>query len=133
MNENKTVKKFCFSTAQAWWTGIGLTFAIALSVFITYVSVAPPRDFSIADARYYDYSVVFYNVKCMATDSKLDEKGILAKLYTLGIPRERAVEIFTEARLDLKNDTDKKSTIDRCRDETFQYYEMALNLLKNLD
>jgi hypothetical protein len=133
MNENKTVKKIFFSRVQIWIAGIALAFVMAFSVFVTYQLVAPPSGFGITDSGYYDYSVVFYNVKCMATDQNLGEKEILAGLYDMGITKKKAVEIFTEAKLGLQNDIDEKSTINRCRNETAQYYDTALNLLKNLD
>lgn len=112
--------------------------AILLTNFITYFVASPPKSFSPGGDRwaYYQYSNLFYNVKCMNTDSKYNEYDILETLYYLGITKERAKELFQERKERLEQKIaagEDMGTIERCQQETLDYMDMALNVLDHLD
>lgn len=119
--------------------GIGIAigaFLIFLSYYITYQIAAPPQSFGPGDDRwaYYTYSRLFENIKCMNTNHKYNEYDILEALYYLGIPKERARELFQEnkEKLEQKIATGENTGLSLCQQETLQYYDMALNVLDHL-
>ena len=130
-----SIRIFCKKRKRVLIFFVFAFFFSGISSLITYSLVAPPRDFSISDPRLGDFVVVFYNNKCEATKRQFNEKKILAELYWLGIPEERAVELFTEANENLKKGVymhDMTGVREYCTDETLQYYDTALRLLKNI-
>jgi hypothetical protein len=78
----------------------------------------------------YEYVRLFYNVKCMNTDDHYTEYDILDDLYYLGIPKDKAKELFTEAKKNLEGPIEDGSPLKRCYQETLDYYDKALSVLK---
>lgn len=109
-------------------------FMIVMGIYFTYLIASPPKDFGLNDPRRYYYDNVFYNEECRSTEADFNELDILKTLYYLGITKERARELFQEARANVDSGIymHEMVGVSRCREETLQYYDMALNLLNNL-
>jgi hypothetical protein len=134
--ETPSQTRLCLSKASVIAVTIFVLAVFGIALFITYRVASPPMEYSMAHPLYADYAGLFYNVKCSYTKANFTEYDILDKLYFLGIPKDRARELFEEAKKDLEEDVANNKdlgTIQRCAQETLDYYDKALNVLKYLD
>jgi len=133
--ESLPPKRFCVSKTTAIVFSVGILGIFGISLFVTYRIASPPMEYSIAHPLYAEYAGLFYNVKCSYTKANFTEYDILDKLYYLGIPKDRARELFEEAKGSVERREfmhDMVGVEKNCYQETLDYYDKALNVLKYL-
>lgn len=129
--ETPSLKKYCLGKMQI----ILLVIGVFSALFTTYHVASPPMKYGPDHPLYADYASLFYNTKCSHTKGNYTEYDILDELYYLGIPKDRAEDLFIEAKRDLEQDMVNNKglgTIQDCSQETLEYYNKALNVLKYL-
>lgn len=112
---------------------IFLLVLFSISLFITYRVASPPMEYGITHPLYADYASLFYNTKCSHTKGNYTEYDILDELYYLGIPKDRARELFVELRGNLEQRIMSGEPVRNCAQETLDYYDTALQVLDDVD
>jgi|GEM_PF-5402195 len=131
--ETLSQKRLYLSKASVITITISVLVVFGISLFVTYRIASPPMEYGPGHPYYAEYAGLFYNVKCSYTKANFTEYDILDELYYLGIPKDRARELFTEARENLEGPIEDGSPLKRCYQETLEYYNTALQVLDDVD
>ncbi|NCC44808.1 MAG: hypothetical protein EOM18_14815 [Clostridia bacterium] len=129
--ETPSLKKYCLGKMQIILLVIGVFSALLTMYYVA----SPPMKYGPDHPLYADYASLFYNTKCSHTKGNYTEYDILDELYHLGIPKDRAEELFIEAKDNLERGVFMYNMVgveENCSQETLEYYNKALNVLKYL-